>query len=71
MASSLIACIEKQRLLQEFARAVSEYHRLQSAQVAAVINGEGFLFEEQLADAAIRRDEAKYAVLAHQQAHGC
>jgi hypothetical protein len=66
-----IACIEKQRLMREFAKAVSDYHRMQSAQVAAVMRGADFPFEAELAEAAARRENAKYAILAHQQEHGC
>jgi len=66
-----MACIEKYRLLQAFARAVSEHNRMMSAQVAAVLNGDDFPFEEEIAKAAARRENAKYAILAHQQEHGC
>jgi len=65
------ACIEKFRLMQEYARAVSEHDRMQSAQVAAVLRGEDFPFEEEIASAADRRENAKYAILTHRQHHGC
>ncbi len=65
------SCIEKERLLLEFSRAVSEYNRIQSAQVAAVRHDGTFPFREELEKAARRREEAKYAVLAHQEEHGC
>jgi hypothetical protein len=29
------------------------------------------MFEEQIAEAAERREEAKYAILAHRSEHGC
>lgn len=64
-------CIEKERLIREFANAVSEHHRMQSAQVKAVLNGEDFLFEAEIADTAARRENAKYAILAHRRDHGC
>jgi len=67
----IIACIEKERLLQAFAKAVSDYHRMQTAQVAAVQRGEDFPFQEELAQAAEVRDRAKYAVLQHRLEHGC
>lgn len=63
--------MEKTRLLDEFARAVSEYNRMNTAQVVAVMKGEGRGFQEQIADAARRKDEAKYAILEHEQKHGC
>ena len=69
--SSVPACIDKEKLLQDFAKAVSEHHRMQSAQVAAVLRGEDFLFEDEIIKAAERRENAKYAVLKHRQEHGC
>ena len=36
-ASPVILCFEKQRLIKEFEWAVSELHRMQSAQVLAVL----------------------------------
>ena len=69
--SPVSACMEKERLLQLYAQAVSEHNRMQSAQLAAVLRGEDFPFEKELAETAIRRENAKYAVMAHQQEHGC
>jgi hypothetical protein len=42
------SCSEQERLLQVFFLAISEYHRLQVAQVAALCRGEGFLYEDQI-----------------------
>lgn len=71
-APSPIACIEKEKLLQAFAKAVSDHHRMQSAQLAAVLRGdEEFPFEAEIAAAALARQQAKYAVLAHREQHGC
>ena len=70
-SSSPLACIEKQRLLDEYARAVSDFNRMNSAQVAALRNSEGFIFTDQIAAAGLRMDRAKYAILAHEQEHGC
>ena len=69
--SPVIACIERERLLKEFAKAVSEHNRMQSAQVAAVLKGQDFPFREEIEKAATAKDRAKYAVLAHRQEHGC
>jgi hypothetical protein len=44
---------------------------MQSAQVAAVLQGEDFPFEDEIARAAAKREQAKYAVIAHQAEHGC
>jgi hypothetical protein len=44
---------------------------MNTAQVAAVVNGVSFQFTEQIAKAGIRKDRAKYAVLKHEQGHGC
>ena len=71
VAPALHACIEKFRLMQDYARAVSEHNRMQSAQVAAVLRGEDFPFEEEIGQASDRRENAKYAILAHRQHHGC
>ena len=57
--------------MQAFTSAVAEYHRMQSAQVAALTRGDGFLFEIEIAHARDQRDLAKYAILEHQQEHGC
>jgi hypothetical protein len=65
------ACGEKRRLLLAFTDAVSDYHRMQSAQLEALVRGDGFDFEIEIARAAQRRERAKYAVIAHQQEHGC
>jgi hypothetical protein len=70
-SSTPIACIEKQRLLHAFAQAVSEYNRMNTAQVAAVLRGEPLQFHEQIARAEERKDAAKYAILVHEQEHGC
>jgi hypothetical protein len=68
--SPILRCIEKERLLQEFARAVSEHHRMQSAQLAAILRARDFPFDEEIAKAGERRELAKYAVLTHQEEHG-
>jgi hypothetical protein len=70
-ALPIIACAEKWRLLRVFAKAVSDMNRIHSAQVAAVLNDEGFHFEQEFAEALARKENAKYAVLTHQQQHGC
>jgi hypothetical protein len=66
-----IACIERHRLLLAFAHAVSEYNRMNSAQALAVMRGDGFRFTEQSAEARARMEELKYAIIAHEEAHGC
>jgi hypothetical protein len=70
-ARAVILCMEKQRLIKEFERAKSDYHRMNTAQVLAVRNGENFPFQDEIAKAADRKEQAKYAILAHQQEHGC
>jgi len=64
-------CAEKWRLMMAFTKAVSELNRIQSAQVAAALRGDGFQFAEEWARAEQAKLSAKYAVLAHQQEHGC
>ena len=70
-APTPIACAEKQRLLQAFTDAVSDCHRMQSAQLEVLLREDRFDFEIEIAKAAQRRELAKYAVIAHQQEHGC
>ena len=64
-------CIEMWQLMEDYARAVSDYNRMNSAQVAAVLAGEDFQFQEEIAKAGARKDEAKYAILKHHEEHGC
>jgi phage-related protein len=68
---TVIFCIEKQKLIKAFEWAVSEYNRMNSAQVAAVRNGDGFIFGEQVARAGLLKDCAKYALIKHEEEHGC
>ena len=69
--SPIIACVEKWKLLKAYEWAVSEYNRMNSAQVAALRNGEGFRFTAQIAAAGHRKDHAKDAILKHEEEHGC
>jgi hypothetical protein len=71
MPARVVACVEKRRLLQAFTEAVAECNRLQSAQVSGLLQGDGFDLESDIAKAAQGRELAKYAVIAHQQEHGC
>jgi hypothetical protein len=66
-----LLCVERERLRIAFVAAVSEFNRIQSAQVAALANGELFPFEDEIATALQQRDNAKYALIAHQEKHGC
>jgi hypothetical protein len=62
---------KKKRLLQAFLKAVSDLNRIHSAQIAALLNGEGVLFEDEFAEALARKENIKYALLAHQREHDC
>src|ERR1051325_6637115 len=66
-----VLCMERERLRIAFVAAVSELNRIQTEQVAALSNGELFPFEEGIATALQRRENAKYALIAHQEQHGC
>ena len=70
-AACPILCFEKEKLLREFAKAVHDHHKIATAQMNAIINGDGFQFEEELVRAAEDRERAKYAIMAHQLKHGC
>jgi hypothetical protein len=69
--SPAIACSERHRLIKEFESASAEFNRINSAQVAALNNGEGFLFADYLAAAGLRMDRAKHAIIAHEEEHCC
>ena len=66
-----IRCIEKERLTDEFLAAVHEHIAIQSAQIEAVKANERFQSWEELANALERRHKAKYAIIEHQEQHGC
>ena len=64
-------CSEKKRLLEEFTAAVSEYLRMESAQVLAVVRSGERLFAAELEAAHQRKETAKQAIREHQKLHGC
>jgi hypothetical protein len=64
-------CAEKQRLLGEFTIAASDYLKATSQQLKSVALGAGSGFEVEIESAAKRKDEAKRAVLDHENEHGC
>jgi hypothetical protein len=66
-----VSCTVKQLLFDSYVAAVAEVHRISSAQVAALRNGEGLPFEIQLAKALEWRENAKFALMAHSEQHGC
>jgi hypothetical protein len=68
---SPVSCIVKQRLFDSYIAAVAEVNRVSSAQILALRNGEGLLFEVQLAKALEWRENAKFAMIAHSEQHGC
>jgi hypothetical protein len=44
---------------------------MNTAQALAVMRDGGFQFSEQVAEAERLKDEAKYALMKHEQEHGC
>ena len=70
-APTSIVCIEYHRLKDVYRWAVSEYLRMQSAQLESVMQGDGFNFEVQIKAARRVKDEAKYAILTHLEQHCC
>jgi hypothetical protein len=44
---------------------------MNSAQVAALRNGDGFIFAEQVAQAGFLKDRARYAIIKHEEEHNC
>lgn len=66
-----LICIEKERLFRAFGEASLEYSRLYSARMAALSSGEEAPPIDDLSDAELRKENAKYAILLHQEQHGC
>jgi hypothetical protein len=66
-----VSCIVKQRLFDSYIAAVAEVHRISSAQILALRNGEGLPFDVQLAKALEWRENAEFAMIAHSEQHGC
>jgi len=68
----LLYCIEKHRLIQEFAHAVIEHHHLLQAQVDQMMKGNISTagLELDIMIASSRREETKYAIIAHASEHG-
>jgi hypothetical protein len=58
-------------LTAAFVKAVSDYHRMQSAQIAALQRGEGLPLENLLQRARRNRDAARAAIVKHEREHGC
>jgi len=44
----MILCLEKVKLVKAYEWGVPEYNRMNSAQVTALRNGDGFIFSEQI-----------------------
>jgi hypothetical protein len=66
-------CEEKKRLLDEFLKSIKELTALQNQQAQAVIEGdpEFSRFDVLLHFAHVKKDAAKYAWIAHVEAHHC
>ena len=66
-----IYCPEKNRLLEEYTRAVSDFLRMESAKTAALVRGVQVAFDGEFEEARKRKDAAKEAISKHQHEHGC
>ena len=66
-----ILCIEMERLVQSYIRAVAEWSRLHTAQVQALKGGGNYKFTGALVEAAERVETTKHAIVAHRQTHCC
>jgi hypothetical protein len=66
-------CREKNELREEFLEAIHDLNQLQSQQTQAVIDGDPDFnrFDVLLHFAQQRKDRAKYAWIAHVEAHHC
>ena len=66
-------CEQKQRLIRNFLNAIQELNAVQAEQTRAVIEGDGDFtrFDVLLHLALERKDQAKYAWIAHVEEHRC
>jgi len=71
VAPAPIFCNEKKTLMERFTKAVSNYLRMQTAQMRALRNGEGLRFEAEIKSARKVREQAKRAIVEHERQHGC
>ena len=56
--------------MELFTHAVGEYLRMESAQMAAVLDNRGFAFEAERRDARRLKERSKNAILTHEREHG-
>jgi hypothetical protein len=64
-------CPERTALVEAFTKAVSDYNRLHSAQVAALVRGSDLKFDMEMQSARKAVDLARAAILLHEREHGC
>lgn len=69
----IVFCKEKNRLLDEFLKAIHELNALQNQQTQAVIEGDSDFcrFDLLLHAAQENKETAKYAWIAHVESHHC
>ena len=72
-ATAGFVCARKQQLTTDFTSALRELVQLQSEQIQAVIRNDADFarYDLSIQMAAERKREAKYALLAHMEAHKC
>jgi hypothetical protein len=73
LAPQISFCEESRRLLEAFGEAVKELRLLHEEQFLAVVEGDtdSHRFDLLIHMAIERKHQAKYAYLAHTEAHGC
>jgi hypothetical protein len=71
VAPAPIFCNEKKTLMERFTKAVSDYLRMQTAQMRALRNGAGLQFEDEIKAARRLREQARRAIVEHERQHGC
>jgi len=64
-------CSVKKKLADQYVRAISEVHRLQNAQLAALRKGEGLLYDAEIAQAREEVERLRQAISDHRREHGC
>jgi hypothetical protein len=64
-------CSEKWNLLTEFSSAATDYVRLETVELQAVIMGQPACSDAEIEAARLRKDLAKQAIIDHLKTHHC
>jgi hypothetical protein len=66
-----ISCVVREKLIQLYEEAAKEHHRLNMTRITAVFDGPEPPSAEEVAEAQMRKENAKYVLQQHMEEHGC